>query len=598
MMFLNCFECCSRFTLTSYGLIVYQKIIQILFAGVLGALLTGCGNGTARSASEVVVVTADKQQVLGYWTPANGANYAFEFLAGATEAPFEKAQRTGRMLQNGALVRYFVWDLQTDGTIVLSLISPSCLSRPLTNCAVSGSAQITASGKTTQDARWNIAFDNDADGVVDQKVSDTYHRAEIDLSAMSGGEFFMTNNNDPVFDSPLHGELKGAAMSIRLEDLDQAVTLTASNATSRQGALSFASDAATAISVTRSFYVAGSGYRDFSVKEWFAQVNLSASANGAYALSYEMHRQVQLPQDVVRAAVQIDAGSIRIALDDFEATGAQTRLVGIVNKFVDAPTVRAQDKFYLSLELDFQKAGAGNELLFTSATEGTVSDTLAHHPEAVSETRNFTWRKQADGALLLSFPAYGDVALRFIRPISGGYQVLYSRPDQGYGPSYRVRDMLRDGAPVLNEKNLAGRYIFTSTAAQANGSHEYSVTFHQNHTVSGAVGGYWFQDTNGDLVGFECSSVLGQDIADYASCAAALEHTSTVNFAHVRRLRFVDQDGVNFQAKYNASVYGTRSFLVYPPSGDPVRTSKFFTAVGAPIQSVALTYRFVRVGDE
>ncbi|GEM_PF-1737999 len=582
--------------LNRHGLTVPKNLFALFFA----CLLSACGGGTAHAPSEVVLAAVpNTQQVVGLWTPAAGAGKpAFEFFGSATEAPFDKSLRTGRIWQNQQLLSFFVWNLQTDGTITLNLVSTTCLSRPLAGCPVTGTARITASGKRTQDSTWNIDFDNDGDGKVDSQVSDTYHRQEIDLSGVGNGDVFLTHLDDPLFDSPLHGTVRGAAMSLRLEGLDKPVNPSASGFATRQDTLAFATGESTAIVGPQDFYVIGSGYQSMPVKQWYDQLSLTASVNGAYALSYEVHRQVQLPDGVTAAQVQADSGSARISLADYQAVTATTQLVGLVDRFIAAPAVHPLDRFFISLELDFKKASEANDLLFTSATEGVVTSTLAHHPDVVSEQRSFTWRQRADGAIVLSFPGYGDVVLHFIKAISGGYQVLYERPDQGYDPSFRVRDMLRDAPSPLDETNLAGRYVFTSTAAQPNGTHEYSVTFHRNHTVTGAVGGYWFQDNNGDLVGFECATLSGQDISDYASCAATLDNTASVNFAHVRRLRFVNRDGNNLQAKYTASVYGTRSFLVYPPSGDPVRASKFFTAVGAPIQSVALTYRFVRVGDE
>jgi hypothetical protein len=582
--------------MTSHGLTVHRKTFSLLVAGLLSA----CGGGTAQAPGETVLAAApNTQQVVGLWTPAGGsARPAFEFFGSATESPYDKTLRTGRLWQDRQVASLFVWSLQNDGTITLNLVSPSCASRPLSSCAVTGTARITASGKRTQDSSWNIDFDNDGDGKVDARSADTYHRQEIDLSSLGEGEFFLTRLDNAIFDGPMRGAVSGTSLSLRLEDLDRPMTASASGFAGKRDTLALAAGESAAVTVNQNFYVVGSGYRIMPVKQWFDQVSLSASNNGAYALSFEMHRQVQLPDGVTRAQVQIDSGSSRAGLADYEAVTSSTQVVGLIDRFISAPSIRSQDRFYVSLDLNFTRTGEANDLLFTSATEGMVTSRLAHHPDAVSEQRSFTWRQRADGAVVLSFAAYGDVVLHFIKAISGGYQVLYERPDTGFGASYRVRDFLRDAAPVLDASNLAGRYVFSSTAALPSGSHEYSVTFHRNHTVSGAVGGYWFQDANGDLVGYECTDTFGRDISDYATCAAALDNTASVNFAHVRRLRFVNRDGNALQARYNASVYGTRTFLFYPPSGDPVRASKFFTAVGAPVQSTALTYRFVRVGDE
>lgn len=562
------------------------------------AILAGCGGKTAKSLNEVVTVTVDAQQVVGYWTPANSANHSYEFFSSPTETPYNIPLKTGRILQGANLVSPFYWDMQSDGTIVLSLLSPSCPNRPLNNCPVIAVEKVIASGSSIQNSAWTISVDDNNDGVVDKKVTDTYHRQEIELSNFPQGDFFLIHDNNQVFDTPISGSVGSGKMSIRLDDFDKPITVSTDSFNTKAKSVKFSSSESSAILVDQSLYVSGTGYKKFTIKKWFEKVALSASSNGGFSLSYELHRKVQVPSDIDPALILIDQGSSRYQIRDYEMVEHISSLFGVVNKFVSGIPVHALDQFYVSLELDFQKSNAGNKLIFTSNKVGELSNTLAHHPEIVSEVRNFNWVQRDDGSIVLGFPNYGDVILRFIKTISGGYQVLYSKPDENYGTTFRVRDFIRGGAPVLNEQSIPGRYSFISSGALANGSHEYNLTFHRNKTVSGVVGGYWFQDTNGDIVSFECTDLLGQSISVYATCAAALDNTSSVTFAHVRRLKFVDKDGRNFQAIYNASVYGTRTFLVYPASGDPVVASKFFTAAGASADSLALTYRWVRVGDE
>lgn len=570
-----------------------------LAACLLLSLLAGCGGGgTAGSPADVVAVTVDKQQVVGYWSPSNPVNESYEFFSSATESPYAVGARTGRILQNGIVSSLFTWDMQTDGTISLNAVSPTCVARPLGACAATHGIRITASGSSIHDATWTIAVDTDRDGVAEKKTSDTYRRTEIDLSGLAAGDVFFTSHANRLFDSPLYASAGAAGLSLRLEDFDRPVTVSSPGYRTRAGAVVFAADDSMAVVSERGFNVSGAGYRPFPVKQWYEQVRLVNSADGKYSLSYERHRKVLLPPAVDPNLVTVEVGSVRLSLADYEAVEPVTHLVGMLNTFIAAPPIQALERWFMSLDLNFTTANTGNDILFTSALEGEVGNTLAHRPAAPAEVKKFRWSRRADGGIVLAVAGYGDVTLRFVKAINGGYQVLYDRPDRGAGVSYRLRDFIRDAAPVLDETSLAGRYVFTSSAALTNGTHEYSVTFHKNHTVSGAAGGFWFQDANGDLVGFECATLAGQEIADYATCAAALDNTANIGFAHVRRLRFVSRDGQQFQAKYNASVYGTRSFLIYPQTGDPIRTTKYFTAVGAPFDSQALTYRFVRLGDE
>lgn len=586
----------SNFNTTFFSL--FRPTAKLASIYLLGIICSACsGGGTASTSADVVTVSVNKEQVIGYWTPKGGSNESYDFIGSATESPYSGI-RTGRIFKNGLISNLFYWDLQLNGTISLTLVDPNCASRPLTACSTVGTRLIDARGSNVQDSTWNVSVDSNGDGIADSSFVDVYHRNEIDIAAKLNGDFFLTRLNNQVFDNPIYGNVNSGQMTIRLDDFFTPVTLKAIAYQTKLNQIRFESNATTPVSVTQQFFIAGSGYQDLTVKEWFENVTLNTSAPNQYILSYEQHKKVQLPDGVLPSAVTFEVGSARLSLTDFETTQIKANVVGLVDQFVTGVSIKPNDVFYVSLELDFTKSNAGNVLKFTSPTDGTVSSILANHPNDPPETKNFTWIQKPDGSVLLSFSGYGDVNLRFIKPILGGYQVVYSKPTFPNGETYRIRDFVADSSPVVNETNLPGRYVFTSSGALPNGTHEYNLTFHQNKTVSGVVGGFWFQDTNGDIVSYECTDIFGRAITDYASCSAALDNTSLVNFAHVRRLHFIQKDGANLQSSYNASVYGTRTFLVFPPSGDPFTSTKFFTAVGSPAESISLTYRWTRIGDE
>ena len=74
-----------------------------------------------------------------------------------------------------------------------------------------------------------------------------------------------------------------------------------------------------------------------------------------------------------RLGDDFSAARLRIGLDEYEAVTATTRIVKLFERFITAPAIAPGDKFHLSLELNFSKAGEANELLFTSSTAGVVT---------------------------------------------------------------------------------------------------------------------------------------------------------------------------------------------------------------------------------
>jgi hypothetical protein len=218
--------------------------------------------------------------------------------------------------------------------------------------------------------------------------------------------------------------------------------------------------------------------------------------------------------------------------------------------------------------------------MFTSDSKGTLSYSLPFN-DALAESKEFTWSKADDGTLTMSFANIGDVKMRTLQKINGGYQVLYSLPDKNYGAVYRIRDLIYDEPLVVDEASIPGRYKFISISPLPNGTHEYDLTFHKDKRITGVVGGYWFQDNNGDIVSYECTNLLGQAVVHYDECVKAFDNLIDFKFTHIRRLKFVYKNGNEYQAKYMGSQFtGPNSEGKYYYSNFP------------------LTYRWTRVGDE
>lgn len=535
-------------------------------------MLVACGGGsggkTITSPDEIVNVAANDQQLVGYWSSEDSANPSFEFFASPTEAPFNVSLQTGKLFEAGKLVSLFSWRMQTSGVVNLNLVSPSCLQRPLTSCPTLQSIAIDAKGSSIYDSTWTIQYDQNLDGISDKRITGRYRYKEIDATQFSSGDLFLSHSNNRIFDSPIPGSVSNGALSIRLDDFKKPITLTAASYTANKYRINFQATESQSIEDTEEFSTP-SGYKNFTVKEWYENVSLSATANNEYTLSYDLHRKVNSPTGIDSAR-----------LTDYEKVEKKSTIVVLINKFQNDFMVPVAKQLYINMEVKFPQFNAGNELMFTSNTEGTLSYTLPFDTTSTN-TRKFTWAKTADGSLTLNFPNLGEVKMRTLQKINGGYQMLYSVPDKNYGTTYKIRDLIYDDISVVDESTLPGRYKFTSVSPLPNGSHEYEATFHKDKRVTGVVGGYWFQDFNGDIVSYECTNLLGQVVVHYDECVKAFDNLSLFKFAHIRRLKFVSKNGNEYQVKYTGSQY----------TGGTYEWEYFYS-------NFPLTYRWTRIGDE
>ncbi len=546
--------------------------IKPLFVSLLILTLTGCGGGgkTVNSVTEIPIVSAKDQQLVGYWGAEDSASPSFEFFASPTEAPFNISLQTGRIFESGKLVNIFYWKMQTNGLISLSVVNASCMQRPLSQCPVVQSVTIEAKGNSIFDATWWVRFDQNLDGIADKTTTSRYKQKEIDTAQFSSGELFLMHANNKVFDTPVVGNIANGNMSIRLDDFKSPITVIASSYASNKRRISFQNSESLSVDTEQEF-LTSLGYKTFTVKQWYENVGLSATANNEYTLFYEIHRKVQIPTNIDPASVQ---------LNDYEQVEKKSTVVALIKSFLPNFPTPLNSKLFINMEAKFDNANAGNELQFFSGTEGALSYSLPF-TNVPAESKPFTWSKTEDGVLTLHFQNTGDIKVRAVQKINGGYQVLYSMPDKNYTNTYRIRDLIYDDLPVIEESTLPGRYKFISISPLPNGSHEYDLTFHKDKRVTGVVGGYWFQDVNGDIVSYECTNILGQIVVHYDECVKAFDNLADFKFAHIRRLKFVFKNGNEFQAKYMGSQF----------TGSMNNGSYYFS-------NFPLTYRWTRIGDE
>jgi hypothetical protein len=533
----------------------------------LVTLLAGCGGSNTTTAPVAPVATFDKS-VVGYWVPQNSANEEFEFFSAPTDAPSANLL-TGRTVKNGVVTNMFFWEVAA-GAISISKVAVSCPSRPINLCPVVATTVIVANGANIENAKWSFDFDDNNDKKVDRRLADSYVRKGLDLARATPGQFFLARSE--VFEQPVVGAIAAGKMTFGLVESGATFSLSTNIANDKVRSAQFAAGESAAVLTTDFFELQSGGFQPFPVKVWIDKVEMFASVGNGYQLQYERHRTVQLPAGTDRASVKIGS---------YEATETKVVPFAVIDKFVTGAQIRAGDVYYTMLPLDFNPEfvafGAGNELRFTSATEGVISHVDVHRG-TYSESRPFTWAQGTDGAIVLSF--YGglfNVQIKFIKPVNGGHQVLFAIPNPQTGDTtYLAHDLIKEATPVLNASNLPGRYSLLNS----DGTNQL-VTFHKDKTVSGAVGGFWFQDSNGDIISYECTDLQGQVIPGYSECVSAMDNVANLSLAHIRRIRFVAKDGDYYQSKYDSSFYGQR-----------------FQVFGRDYATISWTYRWTRLGNE
>jgi hypothetical protein len=549
---------------------IQKNATLALLLAAAAAFLAGCGSKD----TEAPVEPAPKAQkfdehVVGAWTPKNATGDVYEFYASPTQEPYI-GEKTGRIYSAGNLKNFFNWEIQADGTLKMTLYSSSCADRPISTCAVTGTGTVAATGDALlPSSLWKIGFDDNRDGVVDRQVSDTYSRKDLDLSGLAQGEFFLTRSEQ--FDYSYKGGLSGKKLSIRISDYPQPIFLTGDIPTGKVSSLAL--DGGQPVVTPDTFDVPGMGKIQLPVKLWIDNAQIMAAANGGWIVQFDLHRQIQLPGPV--------DPSMQPAIAAYEKVQKKSRSMGLIGKFIQGPVIQAGNKFNTFATLDFNpewvSGAAGNEVLFTSATDAVISHQDLNHGK-YSESRNLKWVQKPDGEVVFTAANGLSVTMRFVAPIAGGYRVLYKIPNPTMGDQYVAHDLVAETASAIAEKDVPGRYSFVSS----DGVTQNLVTLHKDKTVTGVVGGHWFMDTNGDVVSFECTDLQGKDLTNYADCLATFDTDfSKMSFSHIRRMRFMHKDGNNYEVKYDADVWGAR-----------------FSVVNRDYFTISWTYRWTRLGDE
>lgn len=546
-------------------------------------LFVGCGGDTIKSAEDLEEVKVDESgkiknienNIVGYWFSENPENPEYEFFASAFDVDFEPSVKQGRIFEGGKQVSSFYWQLQNDGTIELSIVDTLCNARPLNFCQSIGKVKITATGSSLSNAVWNIRYE-DSNGLNRKNIKNRYSKKYVNFSDSTDGGFVFSKRE--VFDFPIAGEIKDNKISLWVDwstrDFSKRIKLSANFNREGKDDIVFQTGENVSFYENRRFLVDGIGYLDLPVKSWYENVILSASNDDRYSLRYELHRKIELPEGLNIASVHLDGYRLLIkGSDSYE----------FIQQFIQGPVVKSTDRFFSFLDADIGDpirtfGGAGNELVFISneQVEVRLTDNV-DGARTNTGSRSYTWNQNVDGSLFLDSPE-SKIEVKFIKAIPGGYNVLFK---YSYG-GYSRHDLILDAAPVVNESTFPGRYMFLSN----DGYTIVEVIFHKDKTVTSnppIVNGHWFQDTNGDIISFECTTLERRDVTSYSECYDDFNRLNDMAFVHIRRLGFIHKDGDNYKIKYSASFYG-----------DVFDT----TALSDDYLSLAWTYRWVRIGDE
>jgi hypothetical protein len=472
-------------------------------------------------------------------------------------------------------VNLFYWDLDCNGAIVLHLLDANCSVRPLSQGDVIGIIKIESEDGFQKKSKWLISIDREQSGSFHEEISEEYNRKDIFLSNIPHGEFYLLQYEN--FEEPAVGEFIDGKLIIKIFDFGEPIDFSVSlceeslpdiflNVTENEG-----------IYTTHSISLENDLLKDVLVKRWVKQVRLVASANNKLVIYYEMRSEIQASSDIKRDSINVD---------EYEKTIKKSFIVTVVSGFVSGPRISASDVFYSRVRIDFNPewmlgTSGGNEIIFTSSTEGVVRY-IDIFENKHSSSRHFTWCQRDDGSVMLSIFNFGDILIKFIKAVSGGYQALmiYSDKDNLHWRCPQVHYWLVDNDPSVTHKDFPGHYRFTSD----NGWAQIDIILHKDGTVTSVpewlVGGHWFQDANGDIVSYEYIDAGGSASANYDECYASFNCLSKDSFSHIRRLRILNKENNIFNLKYDAALYGAR-----------------FGIAGDNYYTVAWTYTWTRVGD-
>ncbi|MFT5725007.1 MAG: hypothetical protein ACI9JN_002130 [Bacteroidia bacterium] len=552
----------------------------LLFVSLILGLV-GCGGQDTKTVDELNIKTIteinfQRDQVLGFWQSSNTQNLSFEFfdtLAGGRLRTHDESVATGKIYRSGVVIDRFFWDIETSGTVTLNIIEKACYLIPLNACTVERTATINASGNNVDGADWEVAFDNNLDGMSDQKLNDSFHRSVIDIENFTFGSHVLQTADHDYFDFPIIMEVSSTNVSVLLDVINTPISVTTDLALNEFGQIEFNNIDGTVVQTDVEVFIEEKGYQDIVLREWYENVVLLKSIDNSYTLTFEVHSEVVLPDGVSRDSVR---------LEGVESIKKYTLSGNLISEFDKGFTILPNDTYNTLIRT---RKMLLNSVTFISETRGIASRIGIANDDIIYD---FSWSQSESGEVTLDFDNFSDLSFKFVKPVTGGYQVLYTIEDVDFGTTYSIHDFVTTANIILPELIFPGRFIVKSD----DGYSELVANFKDDNTAEFeastsdlVLGGHWFIDVEGDVISFECTDRFGLNITDYETCLTGFstvgdDELRTLSFGHIRRMRFLHQNGNNYVVKYNAILWG----------GFGEESDDFDDLLN-------WTYRFVRVGD-
>ena len=523
----------------------------LMFALLCLVTLSACGGDTSDDAAGIEEVSLEDEELVGFWE-AQENPMQIEFLSSATEAPFDTPIKVGNIYQSEVIRDRFFWSLRNDGVIDIAVVNLNCGVRPINACPVARRMEITLRGESVNASTW---FIEEIDSQTNERIevfSENYRKRLLDNFTRLEGEIFLRDRPNIAFSSPELLRLENGNVNFRLEyssdfsDNQQLIDYSGSTDISNDTISLFPIGTDT-VTNTEEFFVDGLGFTNLSVDESIDNLQLKMSANDNVILSYSIEREIVLPNDIEIA--QVDTS-------DFVFREDRSIIYEYINEFVAAPTISVGDKYFGRFALDFDAFGqASGELTFDTETTGSMRIAPISDPTQ-EQIRFFTW-SQDENRIIIDVANFGFIEIDFIQTISGGYQVLYTLLENNLDANYFIVDFIPDANPVLSIEELIGRYRVTGTVPNPfnPASYQYDIEFHSDGELSGVFGGFWFEESPGNFLSFECIDRVGLPIEDYADCLASFNDLSVVSFAHLRRFKFLGGENNQFKMIYTADLY-------------------------------------------
>ncbi|WP_269629445.1 hypothetical protein [Pelomonas sp. BJYL3] len=533
------------------------KMARWLAAVAAAMALAACGGG---SDSQQAPVRLEADKLLGGWRTETPGEVEYEFSPSSINASAElEAVKTGRIVVGGEVQARFHWSVNSNGEAMLTKVDPICNLPDLRQCPAVGTERIKVALRVgPQDYAWTIES-TPAGASAPSTRELNFRPATLSRSTVPGGRFLMTKAAQFSYANPAGSDGQFMQMGLLDTSVPHVLTIPLPPTPMRAMPVLTGKDEAVDTQLTVPHPVTGEPVT-VKVKEWLENAVLMAGASNNLLVSYELHRKVDLPAGMDRAALGVDV---------YEKPHRATSAFSIVNQFVRGPEVKAGDRFFGTFpgafDAQFTIDGIGNTLEFSSATRGVMKyvDVIQGRH---SESRGFSWSRDDSGAIALELDDMpGRVSkyrLRFVKEIKGGYSAVLSFTARDGSDLDLMTDIIRDAKPVLDPKTFPGSYYMPSV----DGVSLVKVNFRPDGSLDGGtVGGHWFIDTDGELVSFECISKQGVSEPSFQVCHDAFTDPAkldTYRFAHVRRLRFVWGEGANYQVKYSAVIYGEDAGIV------------------------------------